>query len=584
MKRLIIFLFVLALGLTACNRNQAENISGGYRISVGYDDFAKLEQSVIKLHGEITTVAAELNQAEIEFATKEARAHAIQALKVRPETRFVESASTRSIFPPIIQLSSVKVDGPGWHLDYLDAKEAWKQYQGKDVIVAVSDSFPDENHDDLKGHFVNGYDAIKGEEIKIGADIKVGEHGTHVSGIIAATGAAEGVAPKAKIMPIRIFGPDYAGDVAVAKALVWAVDHGAEIINMSWGGPMYSLSLAEALNYALARNVILVAAAGNEGIKSISYPAGHPGVIAVAASNPYSKLTWFSNYGRYVRLGAPGNLIYSTVPNNNYAFWDGTSMASPVVSGIAALLREKNEKIDPYQVLSRLLDGGKKGERITAVNALGAINSKIEEKGACLKLLVKESNQSPARLADIYLRNLKTNWRYWLKADGGGRAAFYGLMPGKYEVSIAGPESTNIDAEDRVVVRKELELSSDCTYSEVVELKTAFKVSLSWSSADLDLAIKEGNWNWISSKDSARFGNFTADMQEGGEESYSFAGGISETALKIGVYNRSDKEIKAKLKVIENGHESNFDITVPLTAEGPFEVDEIFVLGVGNKK
>ena len=579
MKRIFFFLIIITIGLSACNREQVVGLGEGYRISVGYSDYEQLEQTVAKLHGEITTIAASLNQAEIEFASKEARAYAIQKLRIESSTRFVESAYTRSIFPPIIQLSSVKVDGPGWHLDYLDANEAWKQFQGKDVVVAVSDSYPDENHDDLKGHFVTGYDAIKDQEIKVGADIKVGEHGTHVSGIIAATGAAEGVAPKAKIMPIRIFGPDYAGDVSVSKALVWAVDHGADIINMSWGGPMYSLSLAEALNYALSKNVILVAAAGNEGIKSISYPAGHPGVIAVAATNPYSKLTWFSNYGRYVRLGAPGNLIYSTVPNNNYAFWDGTSMASPVVSGIVALLREKDETIDPYQALSRLLDGGNKGERVTTVNALGAVNSSKAEKGACLKLLIKESDKSPARLADVYLRNLKSNWRYWIKANGVGRAAFYGLMPGKYEVSISGPESTKIDAEDRVVVHKEIEISSECTFSEVIELKTAFKVTLSWSSADLDLAIKEGNWNWISSKDSARFGNYSADMQDGGEESYSFSGGISETPLKFGVYNRSDKEIKAKLKVIENGHESSFEVTVPVTTDEPFVVDEIYVLG-----
>ncbi len=579
MKR-IVYLLVLILLLSSCGqRLPKEAASGLYRVNIGYDDFSLLEEKVNKLGGEIILQVAELEQVEVEFLSQEARAQAIQKLKIQPYTRFIESATSRSIFPPIVQVSSVKVEGPGWHQDNLHLSQAWEKFKGKGTVVAISDSFIDINHPDLKGRFVTGYDALEGKEIKINSDLEAGDHGTHVAGIVAAEGNAVGIAPETKLMPLRIFAPNYAGDVSVAKALVWAVDHGADIINMSWGGPLYSISLAEALNYALSKNVILVAAAGNEGISSISYPAAHPGVIAVGATNPYGNLTWFSNYGRYVRIGAPGNRIFSSLPDKDYAFWDGTSMATPVVSGIAALLRQEDANIDSYQVLSRLIAGGQSHKRWTTVDALGAVNAKTGEKAACLQLIVQESDKSGARLADIYLRNKDSNWRYWIKADTSGRAAFWGLKPGLYELSVAGPETPRIDPEDRVVVRKELELTSECTFSEIIELKTAFKASLTWQNNDLDLAIKEGNWNWISSKDNAKFGNFSEDVKTGGEENYSFTGGISETPLKIGVYNRSDSEIKAKLRIIENGHESNFEITVPVTTDAPYEVDEIYVLG-----
>lgn len=580
MKRTTYILFLLLLlFLSSCSQRPRELASGLYRANIGYNDLSLLEEKITELGGEIVTQAVELKQLEVEFLSREARAQAIQKLKILPYTRFVESANSRSIFPPIVQVSSIKVEGPGWHQENLHLAQAWEKLKGKDTIVAISDSFIDMSHPDLKGRFVTGYDAKEGKEIPTNSNLEVADHGTHVAGIVAAVGSAEGISPETKLMPIRIFAPEYAGDVSVAKALVWAVDHGADIINMSWGGPIYSISLAEALNYALSKNVILVAAAGNEGISSISYPAAHPGVIAVGATNPYGNLTWFSNYGRYVRVGAPGNRIFSSLPNSDYAFWDGTSMATPVVSGIAALLREENKDIDSYQVLSRLMAGGQSHERWTAVDAFGTVEAKTGEKAACLKLIVQESDKTGARLADIYLRHKKSNWRYWLKADTSGRAEFWGLKPGLYEISVAGPETPKIDPEDRVVVQKELELSSECTFSEIVELKTAFKLSMTWQSDDLDLAIKEGNWNWISSKDGAKFGSFSEDMQDGGEENYSFGGGISETPLKFGVYNRSDKEIKAKLRIIENGHERNLEITVPVTKDEPFEVDEIYVLG-----
>lgn len=578
--RRIIYLLLLLIFLSSCSQRQPrELVSGLYRVNVGYSDLSLMEDSIADLGGEIISQVTELKQLEVEFLSQKARAQAIQKLKILPYTRFIESTTSRSIFPPIVQVSSIKAEGPGWHQENLHLKEAWEKLKGKDTIVAISDSFIDINHPDLKGRFVTGYDAKEDKEILVTTDLEAGDHGTHVAGIVAGIGNVEGIAPGTKLMPIRIFAPEYAGDVSVAKALVWAVDHGADVINMSWGGPLYSISLAEALNYALSKNVILVAAAGNEGISSISYPAAHPGVIAVGATNPYGNLTWFSNYGRYVRIAAPGNRIFSSIPNKDYAFWDGTSMATPVVSGIVALLREENEDIDSYQALSRLMRGGKLHERWTTVDALGTVNAKTQEKAACLQLIVRESDKTGARLADIFLRHKESNWRYWIKADTSGRAEFWGLMPGLYELSVAGPESPKIDPEDRVVVRKEIELTSECTFSEIIELKTAFKASLSWQADDLDLAIKEGNWNWISSKDNAKFGDFSDDMQTGGEENYSFSGGISETSLKIGIYNRSDKVIKAKLRIIENGHESNFEITVPVTTDAPYEVDEIFVLG-----
>lgn len=158
-------------------------------------------------------------------------------------------------------------------------------------------------------------------------------HGTFTAGLIAAT------APGAGIMPIRAFDDKGQADVfTLAKAIHWAVDHGANVINMSWGTTTNSKTLHAAIQFAEARNVILVAAAGNADSDTPYYPGAYPGVIDVAATDDKDVKAGFSTYGKFISVSAPGVNIISAWPGDLYGVESGTSFSAPIVAGEAALL------------------------------------------------------------------------------------------------------------------------------------------------------------------------------------------------------------------------------------------------------
>ncbi|HLO33511.1 MAG TPA: S8 family serine peptidase, partial [Anaerolineales bacterium] len=183
-------------------------------------------------------------------------------------------------------------------------------------------------------------------------------HGTHVAGIAAAlcnngTGVA-GVSWGARLMPVKVLNAAGNGTYAdVADGIIWAADHGAQIINLSLGGGNSSQMLQDAVDYAAAKSVVLVAAAGNAGRNSVFYPARYPNVIAVAATDPSNAHAGFSNYGPDVDLSAPGVSIYSTFPGG-YGYNNGTSMATPFVSGLAAILRGIPGNSSPTLIASQM--------------------------------------------------------------------------------------------------------------------------------------------------------------------------------------------------------------------------------------
>jgi len=168
-------------------------------------------------------------------------------------------------------------------------------------------------------------------------------HGTHVAGIAAAIpdnsiGIA-GLGYDATIMNVKVLGDDGKGSYSwIAQGIVWAADNGAKVINMSLGGTSPSSTLEDAINYAWSKGAVVVAAAGNSGTSSPFYPACYSKAIAVAATDQIDKVPSWSNYGDWVDVAAPGNGIYSTLANSSYGYKTGTSMASPFVSGLAALV------------------------------------------------------------------------------------------------------------------------------------------------------------------------------------------------------------------------------------------------------
>lgn len=274
-----------------------------------------------------------------------------------------------------------------YHHKAIESNAAWDITLGSsDVVVAIIDDGIDLNHVDLKNQIVSHYNIVKGTKFT------KGEHGTHVAGIVAGvannkTGGA-GVAPKTKIMAIDVFDGDFALISDIVAGINKAVDSGADVINMSLGSYQPSEALEKAVQYAHSKGVVVVAAAGNDAIKEKHYPAAYKNVISVASTTYLDKQSEFSNYGSTIDLAAPGTEIFSTLPNNNYGWMSGTSMASPVVAGVAALLKAKEPSLKNTEIADRLFltakDLGTKGKdvkfgngRVNAKNALKNIDKTV---------------------------------------------------------------------------------------------------------------------------------------------------------------------------------------------------------------
>lgn len=225
-----------------------------------------------------------------------------------------------------------------WSLEKFQIDKTWEASDGKDVVVAVIDSGCDLNHEDLRDNFVQGKNFVQN-----GDPFDENSHGTHVAGTICAKNnhiGVVGVAPSAKIMPVKVFGADGRGDNrTVSNAIVWAADHGADIMCLSLGSPYESLEVEKAISYAVSKGCVPFCAAGNGGeASSIYYPARYEQTVSTGAIDDKFMRAFFTCKGIELDFLAPGYNILSTVPNNKYALMSGTSMANPFVVGCAALL------------------------------------------------------------------------------------------------------------------------------------------------------------------------------------------------------------------------------------------------------
>jgi thermitase len=229
--------------------------------------------------------------------------------------------------------------GLQWGLTKVEAPQAWEVTNGNSSInIAIVDTGVDLDHPDLADKLISNINLTN-----FGNTDDVYGHGTHVAGIAAAmTDNGVGVAGlgyTATIMNVKVLDDNGMGAYSwIVTGIIWAADHGAEVINMSLGGSFASSALEDAVNYAWSKGVVVVAAAGNNGDTVPMYPAYYTNCIAVAATDASDAKASWSNYGDWVDVAAPGVSIYSTLKNNSYGYKSGTSMASPHVAGLAALV------------------------------------------------------------------------------------------------------------------------------------------------------------------------------------------------------------------------------------------------------
>ena len=285
----------------------------------------------------------------------ERKAEALSLLKRDPQVEWAEPDHLRSAMTiPNDQLYKQFQ----WNLRTIGMEQAWDITTGSsNVIVAVLDTGVDITHPDLAGKLIPGYDFLN--DTPDPADDS--GHGTHDIGIIGAASnnnlGIAGMDWQSPIMPLKVLNSSGVGpDSAISRGIIYAVDHGARVINMSFGSPNTSQTLAAAVRYAYDKGAVLVAAAGNTAKldNAVIYPAAFEQVLAVGATDESDKIADFSQHHSYVGVSAPGVHIVSTfwrgAGYGSYVSASGTSEAAPEVSGLAALVLAANPALTNKQV------------------------------------------------------------------------------------------------------------------------------------------------------------------------------------------------------------------------------------------
>lgn len=250
--------------------------------------------------------------------------------------------------PDVAQIS-------GWEIKLFNIENQWKLSRGEGVKVAVIDTGCDLDHPDLKTNILPGKNFVDPRKDPYDGN----GHGTHTAGTIAAadnqTGMV-GVAPKAKIIPVKALGDDGNGKLEhIIQAIAWAADNDADFISMSLGSPQPSTGLQNAINYAASKGSVIFCAAGNSGEEvDIMYPAKYDNTIAIGAIDKNLARTSFTCSGETLDFLAPGHDILSCVPNRGYALMSGTSMSTPFAVGCAALLLSHARQVQ-YSAIGGML-------------------------------------------------------------------------------------------------------------------------------------------------------------------------------------------------------------------------------------
>ncbi len=530
------------------------------RLIVGYEDENKIPDILSLLDGEIILHIPELNAVSVKI--KQNVENVINNLSKMGNIskygiRYVELSHKRYLEPaykskePEVSLSKELItvsyfeyaNYTGESLDFyqwghrvVGIKSAWAENLfGDNIVVAVLDTGVDGTNPDLQGQITEGYRPLYDFIVPPNSDSSYGgAHGTHVAGIIAAKldgKGVVGVAPKAKIMPIVIFenGGWYIGDDYTAKGIIWAVNHGAKVLSNSWGGAGYSQILKDAFDYALEKGVTVVVAAGNStSSQMFLYPANYPGIIQVGAAEFNGgnvKTAYFSNGSPMITIAAPGRNILSTMPQigskgydsdsfvcsengGYYGFMSGTSMATPYVSGIVALLLQKYPNAKPWQIRkiiqSSALDIDEPGidERSGyGVVQAEVVNGRLPAIGGTDFIVHTTDYFGSWDIQSVFVSLVGTSTdnrqvRYFAKTNKDGLAKFISIDRGVYNIFVGGPDS--FESSKGLItqcLRKEEERQYDFKNYNLSDLNT-LDVKLS-SSAIITLESKLANMKLV---------------------------------------------------------------------------------------